>query len=217
MSAVLCWQGELPPVNEREALRYAGAKEPSDEMTALLHECVALGEKLLAPRVCYAFYPVKRVEGGLDLGFAQTQSNALRRNLSGCDQIVLFAATIGLEMDRLTARHAQLSPARGVMLQAIGAERVESLCDAFENQLIRQGYELRPRFSPGYGDLPLALQRDVFAALDCPGRIGVSLNESLLMSPSKSVTAIIGLLNRQQPPCAHRCAACTRNECLYRR
>ena len=67
MSAVLCWQGELPPVNEREALRYAGVKEPSDEMTALLHECVALGEKLLAPRVCYAFYPVRRVEGGLDL------------------------------------------------------------------------------------------------------------------------------------------------------
>ena len=54
------------------------------------------------------------------------------------------------------------------------------------------GLAVRPRFSPGYGDLPLALQREVFAALDCPRRIGLTLSDSLLMSPTKSVTALIG-------------------------
>lgn len=54
----------------------------------------------------------------------------------------------------------------------------------------------RPRFSPGYGDLPINMQKDIFAALDCPRKIGLSLNESLLMSPSKSVTAIIGVSAR---------------------
>lgn len=216
MSAVTLWRGEMPPVNEKEALRYAGVKEATPEVTALLHECMSLCHQQINPRVCYAVYPVKMAEQ-IELGFARLESQSLRRNLAGCREIVLFAATIGLEIDRLIARYAHLSPARSVMLQAIGTERIESLCDAFEQALIQQGYHLRPRFSPGYGDVPLALQRDVFAALDCPRRIGMSLNESLLMSPSKSVTAIIGLSQEQGQRCVHNCAACNLPECLYRR
>ncbi len=217
MSIVTLWNGDLPPVNEREALRYAGVKEAAPEVTALLHECMALCQDQLSPRVCYAVYSVNREGELLDLGFAQTDSAALRRNLAGCNEIVLFAATIGLEMDRLIARYARVSPARSVMLQAIGTERIESLCDAFEEMLIGRGHELRPRFSPGYGDLPLEMQREVFAALDCPKHIGVSLNESLLMSPGKSVTAIIGLSQEKGERCVHNCAACNLKECLYRR
>lgn len=216
MSAVWLWQTELPPVDTREALRYAGVTESTPEMNALLQECMQLCQNILTPRVCYRFYPVTR-QDGLDLGFAKTKSSALRRNLAGCEEIVLFAATIGLEMDRLIARYAHLSPSKSVMLQAIGAERIESLCDAFENELIRQGHELGTRFSPGYGDLPLELQRDIFAALDCPKHIGVSLNESLLMSPSKSVSAIIGLNGETSERCVHNCALCTLTNCLYRR
>ncbi len=217
MSVVWLWQTNLPPVNEREALRYAGVKENAPEMNALLRECAALCEKSLTPRVCYSFYPITRQDGVLDLGFAQTDSYALKRNLAGCEEIVLFAATIGLEMDRLIARYAHLSPSKAVMLQAIGAERIETLCDAFEEELIRQGHEVSPRFSPGYGDLPLQMQRDIFAALDCSRQIGVSLNESLLMSPSKSVSAIIGLNGENSERCVHNCALCTLTNCLYRR
>ncbi len=217
MSAVWHWQTNLPPVDRKEALRYAGAKESTPEMNALLQECIKLCESSLTPRVCYAFYPVARRDGLLDLTFAKTDSAALRRNLAGCNEIVLFAATIGLEMDRLIARYTRLSPSKSVMLQAIGAERIESLCDAFENELIRQGHEIGPRFSPGYGDLPLNLQRHIFAALDCPKHIGVSLNESLLMSPSKSVSAIIGLNGAASERCVHNCALCTLTNCLYRR
>ena len=124
MSTVWLWQTNLPPVNENEALRYAGVKENTPEMNALLQECIQLCNNRLTPRVCYAFYPVARQEGMLDLGFAKTSSASLIRNRAGCGEIVLFAATIGLEMDRLIARYAQLSPARSVMLPAIGAERI---------------------------------------------------------------------------------------------
>ena len=217
MSAVMHWQADLPPVCRKEALRYAGVKTETPEMAAMLDECISLCEGHISPRVCYAKYPIRRDGEILDLGFARTSSSALRRNLSGCEELVLFAATIGLEMDRLIARYTHLSPARSVMLQAIGTERIESLCDVFEETLIAQGHELRPRFSPGYGDLPIQLQRDFFAALDCPRQIGVSLNESLLMTPSKSVTAIIGLTNEKEERCVHNCSACTLKQCLYRR
>ena len=62
-----------------------------------------------------------------------------------------------------------------------------------EEEAVAKGMSLRPRFSPGYGDLPLTVQKEFMTLLDCAHLIGINLNESLLMSPSKSVTAIIGM------------------------
>jgi 5-methyltetrahydrofolate--homocysteine methyltransferase len=55
------------------------------------------------------------------------------------------------------------------------------------------GESLRPRFSAGYGDLPLEYQKKIFDLLDPHTQIGLTLNDSYLMSPSKSVTALIGV------------------------
>ena len=107
------------------------------------------------------------------------------------------------------------------MLQAVGAERIEALCDLFNGEITEkkraEGLYTRPRFSPGYGDLPLELQKDIFDVLDCPRQIGLTLNQSLLMSPSKSVTAIIGV--GADGGCVHAagCAACGKTDCTFRR
>ena len=115
---------------------------------------------------------------------------------------MIFAATIGVEIDRLITKYSRLSPAKAFCCQAIGAERVEELCDDFcesVNEKLGAGGEmLKPRFSPGYGDLPLETQKMIFSLLDCPKRIGVTLGDSLLMSPSKSVTAFAGITKRQE-------------------
>ena len=186
-----------PPLDRREILRYAGVRGQAPELEALLEECIAESEGTLTYKVCWREFPVRRREGVLDLGFAETSSAALGRNLAGCGSVVLFAATVGIGMDRSIARYSALSPAKAVLLQALGAERIEALCDVFNEEVTRRqaasGRETRPRFSPGYGDLPLEMQRKIFAVLDCPRKIGLSLNENLLMSPSKSVTALIGV------------------------
>ncbi len=202
----------LPPPDEREILRYAGAGQAAPETAALLRECLSLTEGKLHGRVCWAEYAVHPCEAGLDLGFARTDSHALTRHLQGCERMVLFAATIGLEMDRLIARQAQLSPAKAHMLESIGTERIESVCDAFCAGIAHA----RPRFSPGYGDVPLAMQRDVFAALNCPRHIGVSLSESLLMTPRKSVTAIVGI-GDESCTVPNECSSCRQPNCPYRR
>ena len=111
---------------------------------------------------------------------------------------MIFAATIGVEIDRLIAKYSRLSPAKAFCCQAIGAERVEELCESVNEKLGAGGEMLKPRFSPGYGDLPLETQKMIFSLLDCPKRIGVSLGDSLLMSPSKSVTAFAGITKRQE-------------------
>lgn len=178
----------LPP-DRREIARYAGC--PGDVLPPLLEECLAEAEKAVANRVAWAVYPLAFTDEGLDLGFAGTASRDLMKNLLGCERIVLFAATVGPGPDRLARKYARLSPAKAQLFQAIGAERVETLCDAFCRDFGKE-IPLRPRFSPGYGDLPLTLQREIFAALELEKTLGLTLGENLLMTPTKSVTAIAG-------------------------
>ena len=181
----------LPPVKEREALRYAGCREAQADVLNLLQECVAETAHLTTGRVCWQILPVSLRDDTCDFGTFRVTSAHLAKNLSGCDEAVLFAATVGVEWDRLIARYSHLSPAKAVMMQAVGAERIEALCDTFVAAQAA-GAPRRPRFSPGYGDLPLTLQREIVSLLDCPRRVGVTLNDSLLLSPSKSVTAFVG-------------------------
>ena len=203
-----------PEINKKEILRYAGGESP--ESLALLDEMLKEVSGKLTYKVCYRTFPIIRSGEELDLGFGKVSSNALRKKLDGCDKVVVFAATIGLEMDRLIARYGKISPSKALMLQAIGAERIESLCDVFNAEINKQNAgKTKPRFSPGYGDFPLEAQKDIFAVLDCPRKIGATLNSSLLMSPSKSVTAIIGI-GAKGERCENKCAECENKDCSYR-
>ncbi len=189
-----------PRVDEKEILRYAGIaknKTPPDELLPILRECLFEIEGGLCFRACYCELPITRDGDTLDLGFIKTSSQALRKNLSDCHAIILFAATVGITPDRLISRYSRISPTRALLHQAIGAERVEALCEALCHDLSEQygkeGYALRPRFSAGFADFPLSVQRDIFNTLSPEKRIGVTLGKNMLMSPTKSVTAIMGI------------------------
>ena len=193
MSTVITKEFVTPPPNRREILRYMGCRESSAEIEGLIDRAIREADSKIGGKVCYRILDISRRDGGIDLGFAFTESRDLKKALAGCDRVVLFAATIGLELDRLIYRYGRTSPSLALCLQALGAERIEALCDEFCAFLTRNGHSLRPRFSAGYGDLPLELQKDIFRALDCSKQIGLTLNDSLLMSPTKSVTAIVGI------------------------
>ena len=183
----------LPPINDWEVFRYMGTKEVSEEMQTLVLSCIDEARKCFGRRVCYREFDACVIQNTVALGFTSVISSSLAKNLEGCDRIILFAATLGLGIDRLIAKYSRLSPARALCLQALGTERIEALCHTFCCEMAKKYGRLKPRFSPGYGDLPLELQRDIFRALDCPNSIGLSLNQSLLMTPTKSVTAIVGI------------------------
>ena len=192
----------VPAVSHREILRYAGVGVADSDMDAQLRACEACLSGVLSYRVAYAEFSLSRTDAGLDLGFALTHSRDLSRALLGCERILLFGATVGVGLDRLLSRYAALSPARALILDAMGTAHVEALCDTFcaemAQRYAQEGCVLRSRFSPGYGDLPLALQKEVFSALDLSRRIGITLNESLLMTPAKSVTAIVGIAKAKE-------------------
>ena len=161
-----------PKVDEREVLRYAGVRESDSATNELLKKCIVESWDKLSYKVCYRVFDLSAKGDELDLGFAQIKSHALAKRLDGCEKILLFCATIGSDIDRLIAKYNVLSPSTAVILQALGSERVEALCDVFCEKIgvliAEKGYSSTTRFSPGYGDLPLELQINIFDALECP-------------------------------------------------
>lgn len=201
------------PVNEHEVLRYAGcqgAPEDSD-MVKLSRECIAEVNKpgMFNYGICYRVLPIIDIDEdcNIDFDIINMKSHDLARLLNGCSSAVFMAATIGPGIDRIIHKYTRINPAKSIFMQAIGAERVEtmldSICQELGNELInieavKQIYNdknitLTPRFSPGYGDLPLGVQPKFLDILDASRKIGITINDSLLMSPSKSVTAIVGV------------------------
>lgn len=209
-----------PPVCRDEILRYTGTRQPTPEVSALLEEVLQEVQNCLCYKICWQKLPVRICDDGLDLTFAKTQSVRLRTHLEDCSHIILLGATVGIGLDRLIARYGKTSPAKALLLQAIGTERIEALCDAFSRKIeeisAAEGLNTTSRFSPGYGDLPLELQQDIFRSLNCSGRIGLTLSDSLIMSPSKSVTAIIGIGSRCHSS-ATGCSTCNKQDCIHRR
>ena len=133
------------------------------------------------------------------IGELRLHSAKLAKCLSGCERAVVFCATVGFEYDRLINAATRLSPARALMISALGSERAEALCDSFCAELEEElSARLTPRFSPGYGDLSLDVQRDIFALLEPTKRIGVTLSDQMIMTPTKSVTAIVGICEKRK-------------------
>lgn len=180
---------ELMPIKEREVLRYAGGG--SDGSALKLIEGV---NKNPSCAVCYAVADLS-IEGEIcRLGSLELRSSSLTKCLSGCCGAVVFCATVGFEYDRLIAASSRISPAKALMISALGSERAEALCDVFCAKLEKElSARLTPRFSPGYGDLSLDVQKEIFALLEPAKRIGVCLSEQMIMTPTKSVTAIVGI------------------------
>ena len=208
-----------PAWDKREIMRYARIRGADNSYDSLIDECIREAEPLLTYRVCCTTLPVDP-DGGITISNEHIVSQTVGKAIRGSEAVILFAATVGSPFDRLIARYSRVEPSKALILQAIGAERVESLCDAFcaqmSTELSKSGNRLTRRVSPGYGDISLSLQKEIFAVLDCPRKIGLTLDQSLLMSPSKSVTAIAGITDRCEEH-QDQCADCDKTDCAYRR
>lgn len=199
MAAVITESFAEPLFDTREILRYSGGSKEDTETLKLVDAAVKEVKGKLSYKLLYTELDISTDGENIDFGLFKMKSKSLAKNLQECKKAIIFAATVGFNMDRIIARYARLSPAKALIMQALGAERIEALCDLFcEKKEKEYGKILRPRFSPGYGDLPLESQRDIFAVLECEKRLGLCLNESLLMSPTKSVTAIVGVTDKER-------------------
>ena len=185
----------------KEVARYLGyrrATPPEADVSALMEKAAAEMRAVMKAQAVFEIFDLTVVEYPQELRFADValQSRDLGRNLAGCSQVALLAATIGPQVDALIRRHSSLDPVYASILQATGAMFIEELVDLVNSEIKKiaaaQGLKTRPRYSPGYGDVPLQVQKDFFRLLPCT-RIGLTLMDTLIMAPEKSVTAFVGL------------------------
>lgn len=134
-------------------------------------------------------FPEKDV---VDLGGFRTKSHSLCQNLKGCREAFLFAVTLGMGVERMLNRLSLLSGSEFFVADALASAMAEAACDAAEKRICGE-ISFRPRFSPGYGDLSLEVQPFLLSRVQAQKLLGITLGASLLMSPMKSITAIMGV------------------------
>lgn len=201
-----------------EAIRYLGYRSalPDNITDSLIDQCGRELTAVLSPRCCYARTAVSFPRENItDIGFGEIASRDLYKHLQGCSEVILFAATIGIGADRLISKYGRISPAKSVITDALASSAIESWCDSAELIVTAKDSLHCSRFSAGYGDFPLSYQREFIQCLDMQRKLGVTLSDSLLMTPTKSVTAVIGI-GAAARTCGNKCMSCANKSCIYR-
>jgi len=210
-------------VDTNAALRYLGYRgKPADaETLTLIQDCSAQLEGCVTPRSLLRRLPAEVKDGSVTISGVTFRSRDLSEHLKGCMEAVLFAATLGTPADTLQRRYGKTDMARAVILHACEAAYVESYCDfvcgKLSDQIKPEGLYLRPRYSPGYGDFDIRHQADLLGILDAPKKIGLTMTDSFMLAPSKSVTAVIGLTKKQKAAIIAKCMECKSINCPFRK
>lgn len=206
-------------IDKKEVLRYLGYGKNKADNAVLekIEDIIKQMTNCLSLRASYEKYPLILMDDMLCFGSIKTASADLKRNLSGCTEVIVFCATIGIDADRIISKCGVTSPADMVIAQSVGATFIEAWCDILCNRFSKmEGKVLKPRFSPGYGDFPISEQKELLNMVDASRKIGVTLTESLLMMPSKSVSAIVGV-GGETTHAKGGCKKCDNKNCPYRR
>ena len=183
----------LGPADRREILRYACAGNYSGG-----EETLSLCESEVSASVCadvlYTFTTFEITGGSVVFPGYTAESASLSKHLDGCDGAVIMFATIGHGTDRIIKKYSSLSPLKSLLCSATGSERVECLCDRFCSDLAAERTDLSftRRFSPGYGDLNLNMQKYIFGLLAADKNCGAVISDNYFIMPSKTVTAVMG-------------------------
>lgn len=200
----------------REALRYLGIKgDPPPDVAQQVERALSRLLPLCAPRSVWRVFPKDRLP-------LELSGQDIHQLLRDCDRVVLFALTLGPEAELLIRREGLRSPTEALILDACASAACEQACDdlqkQLEDQLCVEGLYPTDRFSPGYGDLPLTVQAPLLELLDAQKRCGITLSDTFIMTPRKSVTAIFGLADKPQGKRARGCAFCSMNQnCSFRK
>ncbi len=205
---------KLDKLSRREAIRYLGGAGLSlnYRMDVLMDECEKEILKKANPKFLYVEkeLPCEEILHG----------NDIKSHLDGCEKAVMMCATLGADIDKLIRISQITDMAKAVVLDSFASVAIEQVCQKVDELIVKKypDYYLTFRFSPGYGDYPIELQKDFLRILDASRKIGLTVNDSFMLVPTKSVTAVLGLSKNLIEQKKRGCAVCNmRDKCKYRR
>lgn len=211
------WAVPLPErLDIPQALRYLGVPGEGDAaLRALLERAEQALRAAARPRAV-------SLRAGREAFAPDLQGEDIARHLAGCDACVLLACTLGAGVDAAQRAANATDMAYAVALDALASALAEQIAGVAEQTLreeaAREGLFLTGRFSPGYGDFPIAAQNELLRLLDAPRQIGLCATPAHLLAPRKSVTAVLGLADHPVTGRRAGCAHCAlRGRCAYRK
>ena len=182
-----------PHVRRAEMLRYArcgdgvGVEKEAEQAQRLVDD-------LIRPAAAAVVFDIKRDGEKLFVADTELEGKNIKKLLAPCNKCVVMAITVGFELDMKIAALGSSSPALSLLADAAASSAVEDACDAccesIESEL---GVKLTPRFSPGYGDLPMNIQPALLTLANARRDLGLTVGSGCMLSPIKSVTAIAGI------------------------
>ena len=155
----------------------------------------------ITPKSVYAVYDCHVSSGAVTLGVMSVKSKSLASHLKSCNRAVLLAATLGTNADMLIRRYSVQDMEKVLITVNICADMIEAYLDKTEKEISilddLKGLFAVDRYSPGYGDFCITCQKDILKLIGA-SRIGLSLTDGFILTPSKSVTTVIGFFDEQQ-------------------
>lgn len=211
-------------IRTKEAVRYLGYGKCAidDKTLQLIQESFEELEQVADKKFIYRIFELSTIdENTFSIGNVKIQSKNLRTNLKDCKEVILFGTTLGIDVERQIRKYELLDISKAVVMQACATVMLEEFCDEIQEkiatQMMKEEKYLRPRFSPGYGDFSILYQKDLLAVLEATKKIGLAMTEGYMLTPTKSVTAVIGISDKQVQCHKKGCEVCEKADCMYRR
>ncbi len=214
----------LTGIDRTETLRYLGCRGAFPP--EIVEQADNAAEEILRtarPRWVYREYALERDSAGLRVAgtFLKLPGKDIQALLEGCSSAVFFAVTLGAEAEALVRRAELTDMGKALIFDCCMSAAVENVCDNLQEKLEKdyqgRGLFLTDRYSPGYGDLPITVQRDFLTILDASRRIGLTCTAESILVPRKSVTAILGVARTLRSR-REKCGECTLSDsCPYRK
>ena len=211
----------LDYVNVNEALRYLGYgdNKPDDNTKKLLDICSEELLKVIQPKYVYRVFDLNE-DYSIDGVDFELKGEAIKNHLKGCEKIAMMCVTLSAGVDSLIRKKQIVSMAEAMVTDSLASAVIEQVCDKAEEIILKdfKEYEHTWRFGLGYGDFPLELQGQFLDILDAPKRIGVCVNSSMMLTPTKSVTCVIGLGHNLKVSSKKNCDFCNfKDKCQFRK
>ncbi len=211
-------------IDKGEVLRYLGhgGENIDDTTNELINECIEEVKVHMNEKFLFKIFDTEKSEENIYIKNTTLvfKGKDIYRHLENCEKCAIMAATLGNEIDKKIKYYSKVDLTRGVILDACATTAIEALCDDIEEGVKEiakyEGYNITFRYSPGYGDFSTNIQTELIRVLNANRQIGLTVTDSLILVPRKSVTAIIGFQKGEVIHKTPKCSRCSNyGNCRY--
>lgn len=194
-------------MNKKAILQYLHYHGEVDSQTnQLIDECIEEVKKIAQFKVVYQKLNLQHQPLHIKDTDILFHSKDLDFYFEKCQECMIIACTLGIEIDRKIKYYEHISMSKAIVFDAVSSRYLEECCDQYEKQLKLGKHTFR--FAPGYGDLPLTLNKELSRILQVDKKLGISISEGGTFIPRKSMLGIIGIGQEYEKTCL----SCIRKE-----